>query len=206
MGHGPETSPRRLRNWVIVFTLVASASVGATSSPTERPATRLASVHDQPLTQYRAYRRMAVILAHWDNKGENQRLLCPSGRELPDGGCTTPIAMIQDLGATFGPLRVDLPSWRSARVWHDRARCTVDMSDLPYGGGTFPERPISEAGRLMLAGLLEQLSRSQLRALFTASRITVQDVIDAEARNADAWVKVFLDKVREIRAAGPCPS
>ena len=80
------------------------------------------------------------------------------------------------------------------------------MSDLPYGGGTFPERPISEAGRLMLAGLLEQLSRSQLRALFTASRITVQDVIDAEARNADAWVKVFLDKVREIRAAGPCPS
>jgi len=153
-----------------------------------------------------ALRLMAVILAHWDNKGENQRLLCPSGRELPDGGCTTPIAMIQDLGATFGPLRVDLPSWRSARVWHDRARCTVDMSDLPYGGGTFPERPISEAGRLMLAGLLEQLSRSQLRALFTASRITVQDVIDAEARNADAWVKVFLDKVREIRAAGPCPS
>ena len=153
-----------------------------------------------------ALRLMAVILAHWDNKGENQRLLCPSGRELPDGGCSTPIAMIQDLGATFGPLRGDLLSWRAARVWRDRARCTVDMSDLPYGGGTFPQRPISEAGRLMLVRLLEQLSRSQLRDLFTASRMTAQDAMDAESRNADAWVKVFLDKVTEIRTAGPCPS
>ena len=65
MGHGPETSPRRLRNWVIVFTLVAGASVGATSSPDERPATRLASVHDQPLTQYRAYRRMHARSEHF---------------------------------------------------------------------------------------------------------------------------------------------
>jgi hypothetical protein len=153
-----------------------------------------------------ALRLMAVLLAHWDNKGENQRLLCPSGRELPDGGCAAPIAMIQDLGATFGPLRVELLGWRSTRVWRDRASCTVDMSDLPYGGGTFPKRPISEAGRLMLAGLLEQLSRSQLRTLFTASRITAQDAIDAESRSVDAWVKVFLDKVREIRTAGPCPS
>ncbi len=153
-----------------------------------------------------ALRLLAVVLAHWDNKGENQRLLCPSGRELPDGGCTTPMAMIQDLGATFGPLRGDLVSWRSARVWRDRARCTVDMSDLPYGGGTFPQRPISEAGRLMLVGLLEQLSRSQLRDLFTASRMTAQDAMDAESRSADAWVKAFLDKVTELRTAGPCPS
>jgi hypothetical protein len=153
-----------------------------------------------------ALRLLAVFLAHWDNKGENQRLLCPSGHELPDGGCTTPIAMIQDLGATFGPLRGDLLSWRSARVWRDRARCTVDMSDLPYGGGTFPERPISEAGRQMLAGLLEQLSRAQLRDLFTASRMTARDIIDAESRDADAWVNVFLGKVKEIRTAGPCPS
>jgi hypothetical protein len=112
--------------------------------------------------------------------------------------------MIQDLGATFGPNRVDLPNWRSTPVWRDRATCTVSMSRLPYGGATFPDWKISEAGRLMIAGLLEQLSQKQLRDLFTASRITLYDGIDATSRNPDAWVSVFLDKVREIRAGGPC--
>jgi len=153
-----------------------------------------------------ALRLLAVLLAHWDNKGENQRLICPAGRELPDGGCAAPIAMIQDLGATFGPMRVDLHNWRTTSVWHDRASCTVSMNTLPYEGATFPEHQISEAGRLMAAGLLEQLSRNQLRDLFTASRMTIYDAIDAESRNTDAWVNVFLDKVREIREAGPCPS
>jgi len=62
---GPDTSTRRLRSWVIAFTLVAGASVGATSLPTERPATRLPSLHDQPLTQYRAYRRMHARSEHF---------------------------------------------------------------------------------------------------------------------------------------------
>jgi len=48
-----------------------------------------------------ALRLMAIVLAHWDNKGANQRLLCPAGRDLPGGGCAAPIAMIHDLGATF---------------------------------------------------------------------------------------------------------
>jgi hypothetical protein len=152
-----------------------------------------------------AFRLIAVVLAHWDNKGPNQRLLCPAGRELPDGRCAEPIAMIQDLGATFGPVRVDLPNWRRAPVWRDRVACTVSMSTMPYGGATFPDRRISEAGRLMLAGLLEQLSTRQLEDLFTASRIIVYDAIDAEARAASQWVEVFLDKVRQIRQGAPCP-
>ena len=146
------------------------------------------------------------MLAHWDNKGANQRLICPSGRELTDGGCAAPIAMIQDLGATFGPNRVDLPNWQATPVWRDRAACTVSMRPLPYGGATFPDRQISEAGRLMLVGLLEQLSRKQLKDLFTASRMTRFDGIAAESRNPDAWVKAFLDKVQQIREAGPCPA
>src|SRR5206468_1940108 len=101
----------------------------------------------------------AVVLAHWDNKGSNQRLICPTGRELADGRCGAPIAMIQDLGSTFGPMRVDLPSWRATPVWRDRAACTISMSTLPYAGGTFPDQQVSEAGRVMIAGLLEQLSR-----------------------------------------------
>jgi hypothetical protein len=153
-----------------------------------------------------AFRLLAVLLAHWDNKGANQRLICPTGRQLADGQCAAPIAMIQDLGATFGPIRVDLPSWRATPVWRDRAACTISMRALPYGGATFPDVRVSEAGRLMIVGLLEQLSHRQLRELFIASRVTSYDSIDGEGRDPDAWVRVFEDKVREIREAGPCPS
>ncbi len=152
-----------------------------------------------------AFRLLAVLLAHWDNKAANQRLICPAGRELPDGGCAAPVAMIQDLGATFGPSRVDLPSWRATPIWHDRAACTISMHALPYGGATFPTVNVSEAGRLLIVGLLEQLSRRQLRELFMASRITSYDSIDAEGRDPDAWARVFEDKVRQIREGGPCP-
>jgi hypothetical protein len=153
-----------------------------------------------------ALRLLAVFLAHWDNKGSNQRLICPAGNELPDGGCRAPVAIIQDLGATFGPLRVDLPSWRAEPIWLDRATCTVSMATLPYGGATFPERQISEAGRLMLAGLLEQLSPHQLRDLFIASRMIDYDAIAAESRDPDAWVEAFLDKVKQVRDGDACPN
>jgi hypothetical protein len=153
-----------------------------------------------------ALRLVAILLAHWDNKGANQRLICPAGRELPDGRCAAPVAMIQDLGATFGPMRIDLPSWRATSIWRDRAACTISMRALPYEGGTFPDVSISESGRVMTADLLEQLSRQQLRQLFIASRITAYDGIDGEARNPDAWAQAFEDKVREIRAGGPCPN
>ena len=152
-----------------------------------------------------AFRLLAVLLAHWDNKGANQRLICPSGRELADGQCAAPIAMIQDLGATFGPIRVDLPSWRATPVWRDRAACTISMRALPYGGATFPDGRVSDAGRVMLVGLLEQLSHRQLRDLFTASRVTSYDAIGSEQRDPDAWARVFEDKVRQLRDGGPCP-
>jgi hypothetical protein len=152
-----------------------------------------------------ALRLMAVFLAHWDNKGPNQRLLCPQGRELSNGGCAAPVAMIQDLGATFGPRAVDLPNWRAAPIWKDRATCTVSMTALPYGGATFSDQRISEAGRLMIAELLEQLSTRQLEDLFTASGIVSYDAIDAEARAPAGWVRAFRDKVRTIRDGGPCP-
>jgi hypothetical protein len=152
-----------------------------------------------------ALRLMAVMLGHWDNKGPNQRLLCPAGRELAGGGCAAPLAMIQDLGATFGPLSVDLPNWRAAPIWQDRAACIVSMRTLPYAGATFIDVRISDAGRLLLAGLLEQLSTPQLADLFTASGMIQYDAIDATARGVDGWVGVFRDKVRAIRSGGACP-
>ena len=81
-----------------------------------------------------------------------------------------------------------------------------DTDRVPWGGGTFPDVQISEEGRSMLAGLLEQLSVMQLRELFDASGVTAHDQVSATARSADAWVRTFLDRVRQIASAGPCPS
>ena len=147
---------------------------------------------------------MAVLLAHWDNKAENQRLVCTSG-EAADTPCTKPLALIQDLGASFGPTKVDLVNWQRNPMWADRGACRVSMEHLPWAGGTFPEQQISEEGRVFLLGLLRQLDASQLEVLFTASGVTSFDGLSAEARNPRAWVAAFQDKVRQIEDAGPCP-
>ena len=151
-----------------------------------------------------ALRLMAMVLAHWDNKAENQRLLCPAGDERTDGGCVRPLAILQDVGATFGPVKAELHNWRNTPVWSDAKTCTVSMKALPWNGATFPDRQISEDGRLFLLNLLEQLSDRQMRDLFEGSRMTAFDQISGEGRNPDAWVRVFNDKVRQIRDAGPC--
>lgn len=153
-----------------------------------------------------ALKLLAVFLAHWDNKAENQRLVCLPGGDLPDGGCTKPFAIMQDLGATFGPAKLDLRNWRAHPVWADPAACRVSLESLPYEGATFPEQQIGEGGRRFLLGLLEQLSARQIETLFVRSRATAFDSLSAEARNESLWATAFLDKVRQIREAGPCPT
>jgi hypothetical protein len=147
---------------------------------------------------------LAVFLAHWDNKAENQRLLCLPGGDLPDGSCSRPFAILQDLGATFGPNKLDLHNWRKRPVWADARRCSVTMKDLPFDGATFPDQTISEAGRQFLLSLLAQLSASQIEDLFTGARVELSEGVTAESRRPAAWAAVFSDKVRQIREAGPC--
>ena len=152
-----------------------------------------------------ALRLLAVFLAHWDNKAENQRLVCPPGSDLPDGGCARPLAMVQDLGGTFGPTKLDLHNWRTAPVWSDPRACRVTMEPLPFRGGTFEERTISEKGRQFLLTRIEQFSTEQIASLFESARAPEYDAIRAENRNPHAWAVAFEDKVRQIRSAGPCP-
>lgn len=149
-------------------------------------------------------RLIALLLAHWDNKAENQRLVCLPAGERPDGTCAKPFALIQDLGGTFGPFKVDLANWQRAPIWTDPRSCRVSMKHLPWGGGTFPDGHITEAGRRFALSLLDQLSERQLAELFDGSRMTAYDQVSAAGRDAALWVKAFKNKVSEIRAAGPC--
>ena len=158
-----------------------------------------------PRSHVDAFRLMARFLGHWDNKSPNQRLVCPASAEQPGGACTSPFAIMQDLGATFGPLKIDLNNWTRDRIWKDASTCTISMAHMPWSGGTFPETRVSEEGRLMLAGLLEQLSVSQLRTLFESARVPSHDQVTARSGSADAWIDTFLDKVAQIKSGGPCP-
>jgi hypothetical protein len=149
---------------------------------------------------------MAMFLSHWDNKGGNQRLVCLA--PLPDTpmACPQSFAIVHDLGATFGPNKVDLPHWRATPVWADAAACRVSMKSLPYSGGTFREAQISEAGRALIVRQLDALSERQIRDLFEGARFASFSGWFGRASPVSEWVKAFLGKVEEIESAGPCPS
>ena len=137
-----------------------------------------------PKAHVDALKLLAVFLAHWDNKAENQRLLCLPGGDRPDGSCSRPFAILQDLGASFGPNKLDLHNWRSRPVWSDARRCRVTMKDMPWNGATFPDQAISEGGRAFLLSLLAQLSTSQVEDLFAGSRVELSEGVTAEEPSA----------------------
>ena len=152
-----------------------------------------------------ALRVMAMFLAHWDNKASNQRLVCLAAASRPEP-CPQAFAIIQDLGATFGPNKVDLQEWRKTPIWTDQSRCTMSMRKLPYHGGTFGDVQITEAGRQLIARQLGALNDRQIVALFSTARF--REFFGGAGPDADvnAWAQAFRDKVRQITAAGPCPS
>jgi hypothetical protein len=156
-----------------------------------------------PRAHVDALRLVAVFLAHWDNKSENQRLVCldSDARLLARQQCSEPIAFIQDLGATFGPRKVDLESWRDTPVWADRNTCRVTMERLPHGGGTFPPTQISEAGRRFLAERLGPLTRSDIRTLLERARFAEYD-----GRDVAGWIQTFERKVHDVTDGPPCPA
>jgi hypothetical protein len=78
------------------------------------------------------------------------------------------------------------------------------MKALPFGGATFPDRRISEEGRLFALKLLRSLRVDQLDTLFAASGVSGFPHVLAAARQPHAWTQAFLDKVDEIARGGPC--
>lgn len=160
-----------------------------------------------PRAHVDALRLLAAMIAHWDNKSENQRLVCLSEKDWPDGGkCTRPLAMLQDVGAAFGPRKVDLEKWEQYSMWGDRASCTVTMDSLPYKGATFKPVKVSEAGRKHLASMLTQLSEQQITALFAGARFDQsKGMIGFTATPVAEWVRVFKKKVHEISDGPSCP-
>ena len=156
-----------------------------------------------------ALRLMAVVLAHWDNKTSNQRLICYGERgDDGDGPCAKPVLMLQDLGATFGPKKVDYLGWRHAQIWRDAKGCVATMYQLPYRGATFSDVEISEEGRALLASKLSAYDSVALANLFLTSNFPDAETGQPGTTNVQPWVEVFQQKVAEIRnrSCAPLPS
>ena len=161
-----------------------------------------------PRAHLDALRLMAVFLAHWDNKSENQRLVCFSQQDWSEGErCQKPFAMMQDLGGSFGPRKVDLGGWQSVPIWGNRDTCQASMDRLPYQGATFEPVEITEAGRRHLASLLQQVTDAQIEELFTAARFHKKKSFfnKAPARPVSEWASAFKNRVRQISDGAPCP-
>ena len=160
-----------------------------------------------PRADLDAFRLTAMFIAHWDNKGANQRLVCLDDTPpAASGACARPLAMTQDLGASFGPLKVNLARWRELPVWQDRKACLVSMRAFPFGGATFEDAIISEAGRLQFLERVAAITDSEIERLFADARFPQFQVGTDEERDLKAWRTAFRDRVDQIDKAGPCPS
>jgi hypothetical protein len=160
-----------------------------------------------------ALRLVAVLLDHWDNRPDNQRLLCLPGGRGGDAWCDRPLAYIQDVGGTFGRVggdkderKLDLEAWRSAPLWKDAAACRVSIKSPLLHGASFGEATISESGRRFLAERLSALSEAQIRGLFEGSHFADYKDASAASRDASGWVAAFQDKVRQITERSACPT
>ena len=161
-----------------------------------------------PRAEVDAFRLLAAFLAHWDNKAQNQRLVClDEGRlaDTPGVICARPLAMIQDLGASFGPPKVNLARWRDLPVWHDRTTCTLSMRALPFEGATFEDVRVTEAGRALAAARLDAISDAQIERLFAEARFPQFQAGTDDERDLKAWTAAFRDRVRQI-AEAHCPN
>jgi hypothetical protein len=161
-----------------------------------------------------ALRLLAVFLNNWDNRADNQRLLClEDGARMADGGCHLPFAYMHDVGATFGHVgaakaerKLDLEGWRAVPIWKDAATCLVKIESPPLHGATFGEATISEAGRSYLAGRLRRLTTRHIRDLFEGARFADYAEASGASRDVGQWVRAFQEKVRQITARAPCPT
>jgi hypothetical protein len=161
-----------------------------------------------------ALRLLAVLLNHWDNRADNQRLVClEDGSRSADGGCRAPFAYLQDVGGSFGRVggakaerKLHLDGWRAVPIWKDGATCRVEIEAPALHGATFDEAVISEAGRAFLASRLRRVTARHVRDLFEGAGFDDYPGPRGRAPGVRDWVEAYEDKVRQIVAREPCPT
>jgi hypothetical protein len=122
--------------------------------------------------------------------------------------------MVNDLGLTFGRANVfnrnalgsvNFEGWSQTPVWRDSKQCIGNLPKSASGTLEFPV--VSEEGRKFLAGLLLQLSDTQLHDLFDVARFPLRSKVTGAKRGTtiEEWVDAFKHKRDEV-VSRTCPS
>jgi hypothetical protein len=119
--------------------------------------------------------------------------------------CADPLLMLQDVGATFGPMKVNVAQWDAMPVWSDRATCTVSMKRLPYRGSTFPDARISDAARVRIGRDLAAFTDDELRGWLLAARFPEFYSSTDDQRDVDVWMHAFRHRAEQILSGAACP-
>ncbi len=194
------------------------------------------NVNGGPSYEKDGLKLMAAFMVHSDNKAQQQRLDC-DGVKVDQTAkpftttCDTSRMLIQDVGATFGgggkftsndTAKVNLDHWSGNKLWKktgsgtagpDCPVCQARLTNSMTAKDGLEDPTISEEGRRFTAGLLCQLSDSQITDLFRAARVAEMPVHhnsdgsfksgETEASIIQQWVDAFKQK-REELAAGRC--
>ena len=159
-----------------------------------------------PKAHVDALRLMAVLMHHWDNKSENQRLVCLSDPGTAPLACPRPYAFLQDVGSTFGPNKLDFERW-SARPVFARSRVVRGGHEGPALRGRHLRAAWSSArrgGASWPAGCAGSPTRSSPRS--SPPRASPR-YHKGRGPGADvaAWVGAFRRKAEEIAARTCAP-
>lgn len=157
-----------------------------------------------PRAHVDALKLLATLVYYNDAKPDNQRILCPPDAITPDGRCSQPYMMLDDMGATFlgsggflggSGRKASLKGWAKRSVFKDTA-CTGNVPG--DSNSTLRSPKISEEGRAFLAARLAELRGNKLVDIFRAAH--VQEV-PGEGNPPEAWAAALEQKIGEIASA-----
>jgi hypothetical protein len=194
----------------------------------------LAQVNGRPTFERDGLALLAAFIVHSDNKPPQQRLVCDKVKVDETTHpftttCDNSKMLVQDVGATFGGggsftnndgAKMNLDQWSGNGLWKkvgkggpDSPQCQARLKKSLTAKDGLEDPMVSEEGRRFLAGLMCQLSDSQVTDLFRMARVAQMpryhnsDGSFKSTFTEDAIVRQWVDafkKKREDLAAGRC--
>lgn len=180
---------------------------GADDAVEEVRAARASEVAAAP-REWEALKLLAAFMTHGDNKAANQRLNCDKAGITPQGTCTMPRLILQDIGAGFGSAgdffglgykKADFDAWNGQDLWKDSSGCKAKLTSQHQ----LKDPVITEEGRAFLGKLMDPqvLTNDHVRQIFEASRITERmKKTGSRLVTVDDWVAAFNKKREALRS------
>jgi hypothetical protein len=194
----------------------------------------LAQANARPTYERDGLALLGAFLVHSDNKPPQQRLVCDhvkvdQSTKPFTTTCEDSKMIVQDVGATFGSgglftsndgAKMNLENWSGNDLWKkvgkggaDCPACQARLRKSLTAKDGLEDPMVSEEGRRFLAGLMCQLSDTQVADLFHVARVAQMpryhnsDGSFKSGVTEDSVVKQWVDafkKKREDMAAGRC--